>query len=215
MAKSLRDITPKSPREGQFSGKRSSKVASPKIDDTNLYTWAGGKDGIDFIKKHEIETHDYPYDAEAAFTAGKVKKAEMERHGHEPKPKDVKVYKKANEETDHLSEADRCNMTESGVFCEVHGEQNCPSGKGSNQKAKPGQKLLTDKKRLNEILNNFSIEKNSTRNKILTKESLAFSMLETGKKKKILKKEQTDTPMTYPSGNIGGDMPGPSLGGKV
>ena len=67
MAKPLRDISPKKPKEGEFSGKRSSTIEAPAIDGSNLYQW-NSKDGVDFIKKHKTEKHDYPYDADAAFT---------------------------------------------------------------------------------------------------------------------------------------------------
>lgn len=102
MAKPLRDISPKKPKEGDFSGKRSSTIAPPDIDDTNLYNWEGGKDGVAFIKKHKTEKHDYPYDAEAAFTSGKVKQTDMTKHGYK-KPADAKVY----EETEELDELSR------------------------------------------------------------------------------------------------------------
>ena len=67
MAKKLRDIAGK----GQFAGVNKTTVAPPDIDDKNLYNWEGGKDGVAFIKKHDTETHDYPYDAEAAFKGKK------------------------------------------------------------------------------------------------------------------------------------------------
>lgn len=61
MAKDLKSI---------LAGKKSSKTAPPNIDDSNFYQW-NAKDGVNFIKKHKIETHDYPHDAEAAFKGKK------------------------------------------------------------------------------------------------------------------------------------------------
>lgn len=92
MAKKLRDIAGK----GQFTGVRKSTVAPPAIDDKNLYNWEGGKDGVDFIKKHDTETHEYPYDADAAFKGkkdggSKTTKYKFQKDG---------VYEEAEEELD-------------------------------------------------------------------------------------------------------------------
>lgn len=150
MAKPLRDITPKAsskpqsdpspkaPAEGQFSGKRSSKVAPPDIDDTNLYNWAGGNDGVKFIKKHKIETHYYPYDADAAFTSGKVKQVDMAKHGYK-KPADAKVYESSR------MKCEGCGKEYEGESCGCNNKVSAPKpGKG------PG--LLNDKKKLQEVL---------------------------------------------------------------
>lgn len=48
MAKDLKSI---------LAGVKSSKIAPPDIDDKNIYQW-NAKDGVAFIKKHKIETHD-------------------------------------------------------------------------------------------------------------------------------------------------------------
>lgn len=53
------------------------------------------KDGRDFVAQHTIEKHADRAGNESA--AGNVKKAEMKRHGHEPKPKDIQVYNKTNQ----------------------------------------------------------------------------------------------------------------------
>jgi len=47
MAKDLKSI---------LAGVKSSKIAPPDINDKNMYQW-NAKDGVAFIKKHEIETH--------------------------------------------------------------------------------------------------------------------------------------------------------------
>jgi hypothetical protein len=124
MAKKLRDIAGK----GQFAGVNKTTVAPPDIDDKNLYQW-NAKDGVAFVKKHDTETHDYPYDAEAAF---KGKKGGGEKTSKYKFQKDG-VYEAA------------CNQTNEGVMCEVHGEAACPSGSDQEPRYK-GKKMLTDKK---------------------------------------------------------------------
>jgi hypothetical protein len=47
MAKDLKSI---------LAGVKSSKIAPPDINDKNMYQW-NAKDGVAFVKKHEIETH--------------------------------------------------------------------------------------------------------------------------------------------------------------
>jgi hypothetical protein len=128
MAKKLRDIAGK----GQFAGVHKSTVAPPDIDDKNLYNWDGAKDGVAFIKKHDTETHDYPYDAEAAF---KGKKGGSKTTKYKFQKDDV--YESS------------CNHTNEGVMCEVHGESACPSGSDQEPRYK-GKKVLLDKKSVSE-----------------------------------------------------------------
>jgi hypothetical protein len=128
MAKKLRDITGK----GQFAGVSKTSVAPPDIDDKNLYQW-NAKDGVAFVKKHDVETHDYPYDAEAAFKGQK---------GGGSKTTKYKFQK------DDVYEA-ACNRTNEGVMCEVHGESACPTGSDQEPRYK-GKKMLTDKKHVSE-----------------------------------------------------------------
>lgn len=53
------------------------------------------KDGRDFVAQHSVEKHaDRVGNEDDVYAGANVKKAEMKRHGHEPKPKDVKVYNK-------------------------------------------------------------------------------------------------------------------------
>jgi hypothetical protein len=56
------------------------------------------KDTRDFLLKHTVQKHDdRTGNGDDVFDASKVNKAKMERHGHEPKPKDIKVYNKTQQ----------------------------------------------------------------------------------------------------------------------
>lgn len=126
MAKKLRDIAGK----GQFSGVRKSTVAPPDIDDKNLYQW-NGPDGVKFIKKHDTETHDYPYDAEAAFKGKKGGGSKTTKY---------------NFQKDGVYEEVSCNHSGAGVHCEMHGEDDCSSAEPKDM-PKKGQKVLNDGKK--------------------------------------------------------------------
>jgi hypothetical protein len=68
------------------------------------------KDGRDFVAQHSVEKHEDRVGNDDKVYKGGTKKAEMERHGHEPKPKDVQVYKKnqqVGEETDSFKSGTR------------------------------------------------------------------------------------------------------------
>ena len=135
MAKPLRDISPKAPKEGQFSGKRSTTEAPPSIDKDNFYNWEGGEDGVKFIKKHQTSRRNYPYDADAAFTSGKVKQVDMTKHGYK-KPADAKVYESKG------MKCESCGKMYEGEAC----------GCGSSLENKKGKKLLLGGKKLQEVL---------------------------------------------------------------
>jgi len=139
MAKPLRNIVekvqtdpaPKAPKEGQFSGKRSTTEAPPSIDKDNFYNWEGGEDGVKFIKKHQTSRRNYPYD-DAAFTGGKVKEAPY-------KKQDAKVY-----------ESKRMKCESCGGMYE--GEA-CGCGKPvADAKAGGKRGMIADKKKLQEVL---------------------------------------------------------------
>lgn len=208
MAKPLRDISPKKPKEGDFSGKRSS--TREKMDIADLNAAPGNQD---FAKKHEIEKHNYPYDADAAFTGGKVKPAPYNKQ-------DQKVYEAK------------------GMKCEACGSMyegdSCGCGGKSVPEAKPGKKgLIADKKKLTEVLTKktktgevisdfvhsdnpkFAGKSKKERIKMAlgayygmhpekskkVNEDLAMPMLEGGKKKKKEKESAPgDTPIRYTSG---------------
>jgi hypothetical protein len=208
MAKPLRDISPKKPKEGDFSGKRSS--TREKMDIANLNASPGNQD---FAKKHEIEKHNYPYDADAAFTGGKVKPAPYNKQ-------DQKVYEAKS------MKCEACGSMYEGDSCGCGGK--------SVPEAKPGKKgMIADKKKLYEVLTKktkagevvsdfvhsdnpkFSGKSKKERIKMAlgayygmhpekskkVNEDLAMPMLEGGKKKKKEKESAPgDTPIRYTSG---------------
>ena len=94
MTKSLNDILKR--YSDALSGKRESKVSTLTTGENPGVDYADKmKDGRDFIAQHSVEKHeDRVGNGDDVYNAANVKKAAMERHGHEPKPKDIKVYKK-------------------------------------------------------------------------------------------------------------------------
>jgi len=127
MAKSLRDISPK--------GVKKSKTEPMDISDLNA---ASGNQ--DFAKKHKIEKHadrvgndENPYSGNDEHYV--LNSKSEKRHGNK-KGDAEKIYEA------------KCNMTEAGTMCEVHGDKNC-----SVPEAGVGKRgLLPDKKKLNEVL---------------------------------------------------------------
>ena len=188
------------------------------------------KDTRDFLDQHSVEKHEDRVGNGDDVYKGSTKKAKMERHGHEPKPKDILVYNKTNQvseakdereygyegdmavtqlkticrhaehlmkmlkpdtdlpewvqakitkaedyistahdylmsemkEETELSEA-KCNMSEAGTMCEVHGKKACPTEddesaenkepRFTGKKDKEGKAvLITDKKQIQEKL---------------------------------------------------------------
>ena len=110
MTKSLNDILKR--YSDALSGKRESKVSALTTGDNPGVDYADKmKDGRDFIAQHSVEKHeDRVGNGDDVYNASKVQKAKMERHGHEPKPKDIKVYKKnqqVGEETDSFNSGTR------------------------------------------------------------------------------------------------------------
>jgi hypothetical protein len=95
MTKSLNDILKR--YSDVISGKNpSSTVSALTTGDNPGVDYADKmKDTRDFIAQHSVEKFDDRVgNGPDVYQAANVKKAEMERHGHEPKPKDIKVYKK-------------------------------------------------------------------------------------------------------------------------
>jgi hypothetical protein len=126
------------------------------------------KDSRDFVAQHSVEKHDDRVgNGDDVYQATNVKKAEMKNHGHEPKPKDIKIYNKnqqvgqsENVKEEAVVEA-KCNMSEAGTKCEVHGNKACPKDESaendeprfSGKKDKAGKPILiTDKKNIQEKL---------------------------------------------------------------
>lgn len=189
MAKKLRDIAGK----GQFAGVKSSKVAPPDIDDKNLYQW-NAKDGVAFIKKHDTETHEYPYDAEVAFKGKK---------GGGNKTTEYKFQKDGVYEEAGLDES-CCNHTMEGVMCEVHGESACPTKENDvnaqkkSKKDKEGREYLADKKK--HSVEEGRIERDAERkvakqlSTIAAKSNVPVTKIKPGKKSnnKKLKEETLD-----------------------
>lgn len=123
MAKSLRDISPK--------GVKKSKTEPMDISDLNA---ASGNQ--DFAKKHKIEKHEDRVGNSDEVYKGKTKRVDMTRHGYTT-PSDEKVY-----------ESMKCE----GCGKSYEGES-CGCGDKSTPKAGVGKRgLLTDKKKLNEVI---------------------------------------------------------------
>jgi hypothetical protein len=138
MAKPLRDIASKAPKEGKLSGVKKSTTEPEDISDFNA-----SSGNQDFAKDHKVEKHSDRVGNDDDVYKGKTKKAEMQRHGYK-KPQDAKIYEA------------KCNMTEAGTMCEVHGDKACSSDKVPE--AGVGKRgMIADKKKLNEVLNKKSI----------------------------------------------------------
>lgn len=104
MAKSLNDILKRF--EDVISGKLPPSKIEPLTTGENPGVDYADKmkDGRDFVGMHTVEKHpDRNGNGDDVFK-GSTTKAKMERHGHEPKPKDIQVYNKTqqqNEEADN------------------------------------------------------------------------------------------------------------------
>jgi hypothetical protein len=221
----------------QYSDVISGKLPASKVSALTTGSQPGvdyaGKmpDEREFVASHSVEMHpDRNGNGDELFKASNIGRAELGRHGHVPQPKDIKIYKQANEEVEisekkdereygyegemaisqiksimnhsgmlmkmlkpdtdmpewvqskitlasdyiqtaadyfatemseetELDEA-KCNMTEAGTMCEVHGKKACSNEETKsasdkepryNGKDKPGmRKLLTDKKNIQE-----------------------------------------------------------------
>ena len=90
MPKSLNDI---------LKGVKKSTIEKLSTGDNPGVDYADKmKDGRDFVAQHTIEKHADRVGNDDTVYKGSTKKAEMKRHGHEPKPKDIKIYNK-NQQT--------------------------------------------------------------------------------------------------------------------
>jgi hypothetical protein len=278
MAKSLDNI---------LKGVNKSKIVPGSTGDDPGVDYAGKmKDERDFVALHKTEKYeDRVGNGEDVYNASKVKKAKMERHGHDPDPKAKSVYKQANEakdpreygyegemaisqiksimnhseqlmkmlkpETDlpewvqskitlandyiqtaadyyatEVSEASKCNMTEAGAMCEVHGMKSCDSKEEKdsasdkepryNGKKKEGRQLITDKKKIEEREMTSAEKKKEEKLKDKFDPSSMKSDMkkqygkEKGEqvyfayiRKKSMNKEQADTNVSTPSTAVG------------
>jgi hypothetical protein len=126
MAKPLRDVAPKAPKKGEFTGVNKSKTEPADISDFVPDSASGNRD---FAKKHKIEKHEYPHGDEA-FTSGKVKGAPY-------KKQDQKVY-------------------EATMKCESCGKmyegESCGCGSKVPQAGDGKRGMIADKKKLEEVL---------------------------------------------------------------
>lgn len=101
MAKHLNSILKK------YSDVISGKVPASKVGSLSLGDQPGvdyapkSEDERNFVASHSVELHpDRNGNGDEIFGASKVKMTDAGRHGHIPSPKDAKVYKQANEETE-------------------------------------------------------------------------------------------------------------------
>jgi hypothetical protein len=123
MAKLLKDIL------------RGVKSSTKKVNNLGGYAPKAG-DEADFAKKHEIEKHaDRAGNGDDVFNATNVKHSmasPKEKHHGYKKPEDAKVN-----ESKKVEEA-KCNMTEAGKNCPVHGMSECMTAKPIKEAAKTG-----------------------------------------------------------------------------
>lgn len=138
MAKPLRDIASKAPKEGKLSGVKKSTTEPEDISDFNA-----SSGNQDFAKDHKIEKHADRVGNDDGVYKAKIKQTDMSKHGYK-KPQDAKIYEA------------KCNMTEAGTMCEVHGDKACSSDRVPEAGAgKRG--MIADKKKLQEVLIKKSI----------------------------------------------------------
>ena len=277
MAKSLNDV---------LKGVNKSKVVPGSTGDDPGVDYAGKmKDERDFVAQHKVEKHeDRVGNGDDVYNASKVKKAKMERHGHDPDPKARTVYKQANEAKDpreygyegemaisqiksimnhanqmmgmlkpdtdmpewvqskitlandyiqtaadyfatEMNEDSKCNMTEAGTMCEVHGMKSCDSKEEKsasdkepryNGKKKEGRQLITDKKKIEERTMTAAEKKKEEKLKDKYDDSSMKASMqkqygaEKGNqvyfayiRKKAMKSEQADTHIATPSSVVG------------
>lgn len=93
-----------------ISGKLpASKFVPLKTGDLPGVDYAGKMpDERDFVASHSVEKHaDRNGNGDELFNASNIGRAELGRHGHVPSPTDVKVYQKANEEVEYISEREK------------------------------------------------------------------------------------------------------------
>lgn len=93
-----------------ISGKLpASKVTPLKTGDLPGVDYAGKMpDERDFVASHSVEKHaDRNGNGDELFNASNIGQTEQGRHGNIPSPTDVKVYQKANEEVEYISEREK------------------------------------------------------------------------------------------------------------
>lgn len=146
---------------------------------------------------------------------GEPSKAEMRDEAE-------KLLKKKKETNESLKEQQKCNMTEAGTMCEVHGMKACGNEKEEksasdkepryNGKKKEGRQLITDKKKIEEREMTSAEKKKEEKLKDKYDDSSMKANMkkqygdEKGKqvyfafiRKKAMKSEQADTHISTPS----------------
>jgi hypothetical protein len=110
MAKSLNDILKS--YSDVISGKKSSTTTALTTGNNPGVDYADKmQDTRDFIAQHSVEKFDDRVgNGPDVYQAANVKKAEMKRHGHEPKPKDIIVYNKTNQVNNEEVELDEADL---------------------------------------------------------------------------------------------------------
>jgi hypothetical protein len=138
MAKKLEDI---------LKGVKSSKVVPGSLGtDPGVDYAPKAPASQDFVKKHATEKHaSRSGNKEDIFAATNIKPAiedekKEPRHGY----KNIKAAEK-------VYEAAKCNMTEAGTMCEVHGKASCME----STKGKKLQEVITKKTPVGEIIKDF------------------------------------------------------------
>jgi hypothetical protein len=121
MAKSLNDVLKL--HSDALAGKRSSTTTALTTGENPGVDYADKmKDTRDFIAQHSVEKFDDRVgNGDDVYQATNVKKAKMERHGHEPKPKDIQVYNKnqqVSEEKEDMS-GKTCKKCKKGKYVET------------------------------------------------------------------------------------------------
>lgn len=131
----------------QYSDVISGKLPASKVSALTTGSQPGvdyaGKmpDEREFVASHSVEMHpDRNGNGDELFKASNIGRAELGRHGHVPQPKDIKIYKQANEEVGYDDEGWEAHR-------EMHGDKGVSKEdwrKGIRLNSK-GQKVKTKK----------------------------------------------------------------------
>lgn len=169
MSKSLNDILRR--YSDALAGKRESTVSALTTGENPGVDYADKmKDTRDFIAQHSVEKFDDRVgNGDDVYNAAKVKKAETLRHGHEPKPKDIKVYNKnqqvgqkenVKEEVEQLDEV-KWNYTDVNpkmvktILAAHRATGNSARHMGGGRIAHTGKLFKPDKEETNEEVENL------------------------------------------------------------
>ena len=203
MSKSLNDILRR--YSDALAGKRDSTVSALTTGENPGVDYADKmKDTRDFIAQHSVERFDDRVgNGDDVYKASKVKKAEMQRHGHEPKPKDIKVYNKnqqagqkenVKEETEQLDEV-RWNYTDVNpkmvktILAAHRATGNAARHMGGGRIAHTGKLFKPDKEETNEEVEQIDeLDKETLKSYRKKASDSAASALKSGDRKKFKKR---------------------------